>query len=121
VRGRLVNLGGGRPTRTQQAWHGQHPGRQAELAGARAALRERHTAINRYLRAFEAGRLPESTCATGSPSSPQEVQALAARTAELEAACATTPAMVTGNALAEGRRRIERAVADGAPEQLSGC
>jgi hypothetical protein len=43
---------------------------------------------------------------------------LAARTVELEAACETTPAMVTGDDLAEVRRRIERAVADGAPEQL---
>jgi hypothetical protein len=35
----------------------------AELAGARAALRGRQTAIGRYLRAFETGRSPESTCA----------------------------------------------------------
>jgi hypothetical protein len=43
---------------------------------------------------------------------------LAARTVELEAACETTPAMVTGDDLVGVRRRIERAVADGAPEQL---
>ncbi|HKQ01013.1 MAG TPA: hypothetical protein VJ735_11840, partial [Actinomycetes bacterium] len=104
--------------RAQQAWHNQHPGRQAELAGARAALRGRQTAINRYLRAFEAGRLPESTCAHRLAELDQEVQALAARTGELEAACETTPAMVTSDDLAEVRRRIERAVADGPPEQL---
>jgi hypothetical protein len=48
----------------------------------------------------------------------QEVQALAARAAELEAVCETTPAMVTGDDLAAVRRWIERAVTDGAPEQL---
>ena len=40
------------------------------------------------------------------------------RAAELEAACETTPELVTGDDLANVRRRIERAVADGAPEQL---
>ena len=45
--------------RAAQAWHAQHPGRQAELAGTRAALGERRAAIDRYLRAFEAGRLRE--------------------------------------------------------------
>src|SRR4029453_13679152 len=65
--------------RAQQAWHDQHPGRQAELAGPRAARRERQTPIDRYLRAFEAGGLPESTCAHRLAELDQEVQALMAR------------------------------------------
>ena len=91
---------------------------QAAVASARAAVQERQTAIDRYLRAFEAGKLPESTCAHRLAELDQEVKALAARTAELEAACGTTPAMVTGGDLAGIRRRIEQAAADGAPEQL---
>src|SRR4029453_3279730 len=104
----------------QEAWHAQHPGRQAELAGAQAALQERRAAIDRYLRAFEAGRLPESACADRLASLGQEVQALAARTAALEADCEATPAIATGDVLMDVRRRVERAVADGAPEQLKG-
>jgi hypothetical protein len=91
--------------RAQQAWLNQHSGRQAELAGARGALQRRQSAIDRYLRAFEAGRLPESICAHRLAELDQEVQALAARTLELEAACETTPAMVSGDDLAEVRPR----------------
>jgi site-specific DNA recombinase len=102
----------------ERAWHAQHPGRQAELAGTRAALGERRAVIDRYLRAFEAGRLPESTCADRLAELDQEVRALEARTAALEAECETTPAMATREVLVGVRRRVERAVADGAPEQL---
>jgi site-specific DNA recombinase len=104
--------------RAEQAWLARHPGRQAELAGTRAALRERRAAIDRYLRAFETGRLPESTCADRLTELDQEVRALEARTAALEAECETTPAMATRDFLVGVRRRVERAVAEGAPEQL---
>ena len=40
------------------------------------------------------------------------------RVAALEAECETTPALPTGDDLVGVRHRIERAVADGAPEQL---
>jgi site-specific DNA recombinase len=46
--------------RAEQAWHAQHPGRQAELAGTRAALGERRAAIDRY---------PSRPAPTASPSS----------------------------------------------------
>ena len=88
--------------RALQAWHGQHPGRQAELAGARAALKERRAAIDRS----SARRARPRDQGTGGPDR------------ELEAACETTPEMVTRYDLANVRRGIERAVADGAPQQL---
>jgi site-specific DNA recombinase len=104
--------------RAEQAWHAQHPGRQAELAGTRTALGERRAAIDRYRRAFEAGRLPEQTCADRLTELEQEVRALEARAAGLEAECETTPPMATGEVLVNIRRRVECAVADAAPEQL---
>jgi site-specific DNA recombinase len=104
--------------RAQQAWHAQHPGRQAELAGVRATLAERRTAIDRYLRAFEARRLPEATCAHRLAELDHEMRGLEARAAALEAECDTTPTMATTDLLAGVRGRIQRAVADGAPEQL---
>jgi site-specific DNA recombinase len=104
--------------RTQQAWHAQHPGRQAELAGVRATLAERRAAIDRYLRAFEARRLPEATCAGRLAELDREVQGLEARAAALEAECDITPTMATDHLLAGVRGSIERAVGEGAPEQL---
>jgi site-specific DNA recombinase len=104
--------------RARLAWHAQHPGRQAELAGVRATLGERRTAIDRYLRAFEAQRLPESTCAYRLKDLDREVQGLEARAAALEAECDTTPTMATEHILVGVRGRIEQAAADGAPEQL---
>jgi site-specific DNA recombinase len=104
--------------RAQQAWRAQHPGRQAELAGVRAALEERRSAIGRYLRAFEARRLPEATCADRVAELDHEVQGLEARAAALEVECDTAPTMATDDLLAGVRGRIDRAVAEGAPEQL---
>ena len=104
--------------RAEQAWHAQHPGRQAELAGTRVALAERRASIERYLRAFETGRLPEPTCADRLTELEQEARALEARTAALEAECETTPVMATGEVLLEVRRRVECAVADAAPGLL---
>jgi site-specific DNA recombinase len=104
--------------RAEQVWVAQRPGRQAELAGTRAALGERRAAIDRYLRAFETGRLPESTCADRLSELDQETRALEARTAALEAECETIPTMTPGAVLVGVRYRVERAVADGAPEQL---
>ena len=62
--------------------------------------------------------MPEAACADRLSELDQEVQALEVRVAALEAECETTPALPTGDDLVGVRRRIERAVADGAPEQL---
>ncbi len=104
--------------RAELAWHAQHPGRQVELARMRATLAERRAAIDRYLRAFEAQRLPESTCAHRLAELDREVQGLEARAAALEVECDTTPTMATDHLLAGIQGRIQRAAADGAPEQL---
>jgi hypothetical protein len=104
--------------RAELAWHAQHPGRQVELAGVQATLAERRATIDRYLRAFEAQRLPESTCAHRLAELDREVQGLEARAAALEVECDTTPTMATDHLMAGVRGRIQRAAADGAPEQL---
>jgi site-specific DNA recombinase len=115
--GGTYRLPGGRPPRAA-GLACPASGRQAELAGVRATLAERRAAIDRYLRAFEARRLPESTCAHRLAELDREVQGLEARAAALEAECDTTPAMSTDRLLAGIRGRIERVVAEGAPEQL---
>jgi hypothetical protein len=105
-------------SRVAQAWHDQHPSRQAELAGARAALGERRAAIDRYLRAFEAGRLSEAACGERLTDLDREARALEARTTALEAECETIPAVATDDLIAGVRQKVERAVADGTPQQL---
>ena len=77
----------------------------------------RRAAIGRYLRAFEAGGLPEST-SNRLAELEQQVRALEAHTAALEAECETTPVMATGEILLGVRRRVEYAVADAAPGLL---
>jgi hypothetical protein len=72
----------------------------------------------RYLRAFETGRLPESTCAHRLTELDHEVEGLEVRAAALEAECDTTPTMTTDHLLAGVRGGIERAAADGASGQL---
>ncbi len=104
--------------RARQAWQAAHPGRRAELAGVDHALTERRAAIDRYLRAFEAGRLSEATCGHRVGALEQEIGALEARRASLVAECDTEPALPTGGDLAALRRQVEQAIADTAPEQL---
>jgi hypothetical protein len=86
--------------------------------GWRATLAERRAAIDRYLGAFEAQRLPESTCAHRLAELDREVQGLEARAAALEVECDTTPTMARDHLLAGIQGRIQRAADDGAPEQL---
>jgi hypothetical protein len=50
-------------------------------------------AIDRYLRAFEAQRLPESTCAVRLAELDREVRGLEARAAALDAECDVAPTM----------------------------
>jgi site-specific DNA recombinase len=104
--------------RAQKVWEAAHPGRQAELAGAADALAERRAAIDRYLRAFEAGRLPEATCAYRLAELEREMRALEARRAALESECERAPALPADGDLWELRRRIELAVSQAAPEPL---
>jgi hypothetical protein len=104
--------------RARQAWQDAHPGRRAELAGVDQALTERRAAVDRYLRAFEAGRLSEATCGHRVGALEQEIGALEARRASLLAECDTEPALPTGGDLDTLRRQIEQAIADAAPEQL---
>ena len=81
------------------------------------ALAERRAAVDRYLRAFEAGRLSEATCGHRVGALKQEIGALEARRASLVAECDTEPTLPSGGDLATLRRQLEQAIADAAPEQ----
>jgi hypothetical protein len=63
----------------------------ATAASTATTPAERRAAIDRYLRAFETRRLPESTCADRLAELDREVRGLEARAAAPEAECDTTP------------------------------
>jgi site-specific DNA recombinase len=104
--------------RARQAWQAAHPGRRAELSGIQQALAERRQAVDRYLRAFEAAQLSESTCGYRVGELEREIAALEGRRAALEAECDQEPALLDGQELVALRRDIRSAVAEGEPEQL---
>ncbi len=58
----------------------ERPRLEAELASAQAQLRETTSALDCYLRAFEAGTMPDTVCAP-------RVAALSERRDELDAGC----------------------------------
>jgi hypothetical protein len=74
--------------------------------------------VDRYLRAFEAGQLSESTCGYRVGELEREIAALEGRRAALEAECDQEPALLDGQELVALRRDIRSAVAEGEPEQL---
>jgi hypothetical protein len=82
------------------------------------ALADRRAAVDRYLRAFEAGRLSEATCGHRVGALEQEILALETRRASLLAECDSEPALPTDGDLETLWRQLERAIADAAPEQL---
>ena len=104
--------------RARHAWEAAHPGRQAELAGVDTALAERRAAVDRYLRAFEVGRLPEAICADRLRDLEREIAGLAARKAALESLGAQAPVPPADGDLQQLRDRIALAAAHAAPQQL---
>jgi site-specific DNA recombinase len=104
--------------RARHAWEAAHPGRREELAGVDADLGERRAVIDRYLRAFEAGRLSEATCAHRLQALEREIAGLAGRKAALESQCEQAPVLPADGDLVAWRGRIEVAVTHAAPGQL---
>jgi site-specific DNA recombinase len=104
--------------RVRHAWEAAHPGRREELAAVDIDLGECRAVIDRYLRAFEAGRLSEIACAHRLQALEREIAGLAARKAALESQCEQAPVLPADGDLREWRGRIELAVAHAAPEQL---
>jgi predicted trehalose synthase len=74
------------------------------------ALTERRAAIDRYLRAFEAGRLSEATCGHRVGALEQEIGALEARRASLLAECDSEPALPTDAAPEQLKRLLDAVV-----------
>ena len=97
----------------------ERPQIEAELASTEAQLREATTAIDRYLKAFEAGSMPDTLCAP-------RVAELAARRDELNAhrdqlavqLATTTPTLPSRDELHAIGTAIREAVAEGSRDTI---
>jgi hypothetical protein len=103
-------------SRTTQPRRTTRGGKLLHRAGCRRG--ERHAAVDRYLRAFEAGRLPEAICADRLRDLERKLAGLAARKAALESLGAQALVLPDDGDLRQLRDRIRLAVAQAAPEQL---
>lgn len=95
---------------------GEH---EDELTGVQHKLTETRTAMDRYFRAFEAGTMPEDTCAPRIAALSEQAKALEARASELAVLSDSEPAQrVTSADLDAIRQRVRSALDDGAPMRV---
>ena len=95
---------------------GEH---ENELAGVQRKLTETRAALDRYFRAFEAGTMPEDTCAPRIATLNEQAKALEARASELASLSDSEPAQrVSAADLDAIRRRVRAALDDGGPMRV---
>ena len=71
--------------RARREWERRHPGRQRELRRVGQAIDQKGASIDRYLRAFESGKLPEEACGHRVSALQREIVALETERGRLEA------------------------------------
>ncbi len=95
---------------------GEH---ENELAGVQHKLTETRAALDRYFRAFEAGTMPEDTCAPRIAALNEQAKALESRASELASLSDSEPAQrVSAADLDAIRRRVRAALDDGGPMRV---
>lgn len=80
----------------RQEWEQANPGRERRLARIGREVAKKREAIDRYLRAFELGKLSEATCGYRLKELEKEVAALEGQRAAIQAECEEAPAMPDG-------------------------
>src|SRR6202167_4837364 len=95
---------------------GEH---EAELSGVQRKLTETRAAMDRYFRAFEAGAMPEDTCAPRIAAFSEQAKALEARASELASLSDSEPAERISAAYLDAiRRKVRAALDDGGPMRV---
>ena len=103
---------------TRREWERSHPGRQKDLQRVERAINQKRAAIDRYLSAFESGKLPEEACGHRVAALQREIVSLETERGRLEAECDRAPSIPTNDLLAELRRGILQASEEKAIEKL---
>jgi site-specific DNA recombinase len=96
----------------RQEWELANPDREKRLARIDHEVAKKRKAIDRYLRAFELGKMSEATCGYRLKELEKEVAALEGQQAGIQAECEEAPDMPTDGLLADLERSI-RGAADG--------
>lgn len=104
--------------RALEEWNEVHPENERELRGIEKRIEQRRKAIDRYLRAFEAGRLSEETCGYRIREIEKELARLEAEGGALEAERDLAPSSPSASLLEDIRGRVAEAVAASEPEQV---
>jgi site-specific DNA recombinase len=95
----------------------EQPRLEAELARTESQLRETSAAIDRYLRAFEAGTMPDTLCAPRMVELSERRTELTARRNELSIQIrASTPQLPSAAELRVTSEQLRRAMKNGSPE-----
>jgi hypothetical protein len=91
----------------RQEWEQANPDREKRLARIDREVAKKRKAIDRYLRAFELGKMWEATCGYRLKELEKEVTALERQRAAIQAECEDAPAMPT-DGLSNGRSAAPR-------------
>ena len=103
---------------TRREWERTHPGRQKDLQRVARAIDQKRVSIERYLTAFESGKLPEEACGHRVSALQREIVSLETERGRLEAECDLAPSLPTDDLLAELRAALLRASEEQALEKL---
>jgi hypothetical protein len=91
---------------------------QKDLQRVARAIDQKRASIERCLRAFESGKLPEEACGHRVSALQREIVSLETKRGHLEAECDLAPSLPTDDLLAELRTALLRASIEKALEKL---
>jgi len=95
-----------------------HPGRERDLRRLAQAIDQKRASIDRYLTAFESGKLPEEACGHRVSALQREIVALETERSRLESESDLAPSLPTDDLLEELRAALLRASEEKAVEKL---
>jgi site-specific DNA recombinase len=104
--------------RALAGWRDSHPETERELRAIEKRVEQRRKALDRYLRAFEAGRLSEAMCGYRIREIENELATLEAERGVLEAEQDLAPSAPAASLLSDLRRSVAEAVAAGEAKQV---
>jgi site-specific DNA recombinase len=102
----------------RREWEQAHPGRERDLRRLAKAIEQKRASIDRYLTAFESGKLPEEACGHRVSALQREIVALETERSRLEAEYDLAPSLPTDDLLEELRAALLRASEEKAVEKL---
>jgi site-specific DNA recombinase len=104
----------------EKEWAKRHPGRHRELEAIERKLRQAQGAVERYLRAFESGRLSEALCGQRLEQLQRDIASLEAARGQLQRELDLAPDAPPETLVAEAAGSLSRAITNGEPQVAKG-